>query len=63
MLTNDEIIALMSKPMTSARINQYKAIWQLATGKPWKGCMCGNAMDRLFQMCKNYSNNLIKNNV
>ncbi len=64
-MENDEIVALMNKPRMASNVGKYKAIYQIATGKPWKGCLCGNGWERLWQTCKNYAtalkNNLEKN--
>ena len=50
----------MNKPKMSANVPKYKTIYQIATGKPWKGCLCGNGFNTLWQTCKNYSNALAK---
>lgn len=45
----------MSKPRSASLVNSYKQIYQMATGKPWKSCLCGNGFNRLWQTCYNYS--------
>lgn len=59
-MTNDEIISIMSKPMQASLIGKYKAIYQISTGQPWKGCLCGNGTERLYKTCKNYAQALSK---
>ena len=48
----------MDKPRSAALIPQYRVVYQQATGKPWKQCMCGNGFDNFFRVCKNYSDAL-----
>ncbi len=57
-MTNEEIIAVMDKPKSMSRVAQYRVIYQQATGKPWKGCFCGNGFNNFFNVCKNYANAL-----
>lgn len=54
-MSNEEIILTMSKPKSAGLINKYKAIFQISTGQPWRGCMCGNGFDRLYNAAKNYA--------
>lgn len=54
-MSNEEIISIMSKPMQASLIGKYKAIFQISTGQPWRGCLCGNGMSRLWQVAKNYA--------
>lgn len=65
-MTIDEVIAIMDKPLSNARTPQYRIIYQMATGKPWKGCFCGNGWNNFARACKNYANALkaqkLKNN-
>ena len=47
-----EIIALMNKPRMASNVGKYKAIYQIATGKPWKGCLCGNGWKDFGKLAK-----------
>ena len=57
-MTTEEIIAIMDKPKSSSRTPQYRVIYQIATGKAWNKCFCGNGFDTFFKVCKNYANAL-----
>lgn len=62
MLTNEEIIEVMSKPLSGDRVPQYREIYKLSTGQDFSGCLCGSGATRLFQACTAYAN-AIKNNL
>jgi hypothetical protein len=55
-----DIIYTMSLPKSKSKINEYKKIYLIATGKQWKGCLCGNGFTRLYTTCVNYANTIIK---
>lgn len=57
-MKENEIIEVMNKRMSSMYINQYKIIYELASGKKWTQCLCGNGMERLYCVCVAYANNL-----
>ncbi len=50
----------MDKPKSSSRTPQYRVIYQIATGKAWNKCFCGNGFDTFFKVCKNYAEALKK---
>ena len=56
----NEIIAIMDKTISSSRTPQYRIIYQMATGKQWKSCFCGNGWTTFTKVCKNYAEALKK---
>jgi hypothetical protein len=59
-MDKDEIIQIMSRRRNVALVPQYKAIYLLATGKPFRGCLCGSGFDNLMRACNAYAENLKK---
>ena len=59
-MTREEVIELMDKPRSAARIPQYKVVYKMTTGKDWNKCFCGNGFDNFYRVCKNYSEALKK---
>lgn len=58
MLSNEEIIDIMTKPKSEIRIEQYKQIWIQATGQVFKPSSCCGTFNRLYELCVNYANKL-----
>lgn len=54
----NEVIEVMSKPKVASLVPKYKIIYHMATGKPWRGCMCGNGFSNLWRACEGYANGL-----
>ena len=61
-MTPEEIIEIMNKPLSSERVGYYRVIFKMSTGEDFKGCLCGNGAQRLYQACKAYANALNNNN-
>lgn len=65
-MTPQEVIDIMSKPLSTTRVPEYKQIYKMATGKNWNSCMCGTGWNNFTRVCINYANqlkiNLNKNN-
>ncbi|MFW6242805.1 MAG: hypothetical protein ACOC2W_01465 [bacterium] len=59
-MTKEEIKYVMEKEKSIKYINEYKKIWEIATGKKFKGCMCKGGLDRLYKLCYNYYKNNYK---
>ncbi len=58
-MESEEIIKVMSAKRSAALVNKYRIIYQIATGKPFRGCLCGNGFDNLWRVCKSYADGLI----
>jgi len=50
----------MSRKRNVALVPQYRIIYQEATGKPFRGCLCGNGFDNLMHACMAYAEKLKK---
>ena len=59
-MTDTEIIDIMSKKFSTSRTPQYRIIYQIATGKSWRGCFCGSGFDTFTRTCRAYANKLIE---
>jgi len=59
-MSREEIIEIMSRKNSTALIPQYKEIYHIATGKPFRGCLCGNGMSNLIRACEGYASALKK---
>jgi hypothetical protein len=59
-MSKEEIIEIMSKPASADRLPKYRIIYQMVTGKPFKGCLCGNGFSTLYNVCKGYAERLKK---
>jgi len=59
-MEKQEIIEIMSKPLSTARAPMYRQIYKQATGKEWRGCFCGNGWENFTRVCKNYAELLKK---
>jgi len=55
-MEREEIIEVMSKPKVASLVPKYKIIYHMATGKPWRGCLCGNGFSNLWRACEGYAN-------
>jgi len=59
-MTTDEVIQIMDKKKTNALVPQYRVIYEMATGKKWNKCFCGNGFETFYKVCKNYAEALKK---
>lgn len=59
-MTNQEVIDIMSLKMSPSRVDSYRQIYIQSTGQPYTKCLCGDGFKQLFNVCKAYSEALIK---
>ena len=53
-MTREEVAEIMTKPKSVSRLPQYRQIYYMARGTTFKGCLCGNGFDNLFNVCLSY---------